>query len=60
MLIGLHAGGLTMVGCSQFHFVHAAVNIVEEAAILLFGLLPWAWDVSFNRSSSHVLHLPCW
>jgi len=29
---------------SQFHFVHAAVNIVEEAAILLFGLLPWAWD----------------
>ncbi|CAK9209810.1 unnamed protein product [Sphagnum troendelagicum] len=28
---------------SQFHFVHAAVSIVEEAAILLLGLLPWLW-----------------
>jgi hypothetical protein len=36
-----------MVGCSQFHFVHAAVSIVEEAAILLLGLLPWLWLVIF-------------
>lgn len=31
---------------SQFHFVHAAVNIAEESAILLLGLLPWAWEKS--------------
>ncbi|KAL3678742.1 hypothetical protein R1sor_021698 [Riccia sorocarpa] len=29
---------------SRFHFIHAAFNIVEEAAILTFGLLPYFWQ----------------
>jgi STE24 endopeptidase len=48
---------------SQFHFVHAAVNIIEESAILLLGLLPWAWDKSGSLLSrlgfdptSEILH----
>eukprot|EP00246_Nothoceros_aenigmaticus_P009360 TRINITY_DN24819_c0_g1_i1.p1 TRINITY_DN24819_c0_g1~~TRINITY_DN24819_c0_g1_i1.p1 ORF type:complete len:455 (-),score=34.42 TRINITY_DN24819_c0_g1_i1:213-1517(-) len=31
---------------SWFHFVHAAVNIVEETAILLLRLLPWVWTTA--------------
>eukprot|EP00252_Welwitschia_mirabilis_P016005 TRINITY_DN35466_c0_g1_i1.p1 TRINITY_DN35466_c0_g1~~TRINITY_DN35466_c0_g1_i1.p1 ORF type:complete len:425 (-),score=70.04 TRINITY_DN35466_c0_g1_i1:276-1550(-) len=31
---------------SCFHFVHAAVNIMMDAAILLMGALPWLWQKS--------------
>jgi STE24 endopeptidase len=31
---------------SSFHFIHSAFSILEETAILLFGLLPWFWQQS--------------
>lgn len=29
---------------SYFHFIHAAVTIIEDSAILLVGALPWLWE----------------
>ncbi|MQL80517.1 hypothetical protein Taro_012970 [Colocasia esculenta] len=31
---------------SHFHFVHEAVTIIMDTAILAFGLLPWLWKKS--------------
>ncbi|CAM6084624.1 unnamed protein product [Calypogeia fissa] len=31
---------------SLFHFVHSAFSILEETAILWYGLLPWFWQRS--------------
>ena len=51
---------------SRFHFVLAPVNIVEESAVLLLGLLPWAWYASESvvrglgfDETSEVLHTLC-
>ncbi|XP_042498646.1 CAAX prenyl protease 1 homolog isoform X2 [Macadamia integrifolia] len=31
---------------SYFHFVHEAVSIIMDTAILYFGVLPWFWKIS--------------
>lgn len=31
---------------SHFHFVHGAVTILMDIAILYFGILPWFWKIS--------------
>ncbi|CAD5174619.1 CAAX prenyl protease 1 homolog isoform X1 [Musa acuminata AAA Group] len=33
---------------SYFHFIHEAVTILMDTAILYFGLLPWFWKLSGN------------
>ncbi|URE05661.1 hypothetical protein MUK42_21364 [Musa troglodytarum] len=33
---------------SCFHFIHEAVTILMDTAILCFGILPWFWKVSGN------------
>ncbi|CAL9044647.1 unnamed protein product [Musa banksii] len=33
---------------SGFHFIHEAVTILMDTAILYFGILPWFWKVSGN------------
>ncbi|XP_010933964.1 CAAX prenyl protease 1 homolog isoform X1 [Elaeis guineensis] len=33
---------------SHFHFVHEAVTILMDTAILYFGILPWFWKISGN------------
>lgn len=33
---------------SHFHFVHEAVTILLDTAILYFGVLPWFWKISGN------------
>ncbi|RRT57894.1 hypothetical protein B296_00027467 [Ensete ventricosum] len=33
---------------SCFHFIHEAVTILMDTAILYFGILPWFWKVSGN------------
>lgn len=32
---------------SHFHFVHAAVTILEDSAILVYGALPWLWERTY-------------
>ncbi|CAL9756647.1 unnamed protein product [Musa acuminata subsp. burmannicoides] len=33
---------------SYFHFIHEAVTILMDTAILYFGILPWFWKLSGN------------
>ncbi|KAK1304398.1 hypothetical protein QJS10_CPB11g01925 [Acorus calamus] len=32
--------------CCRFHFVHGAVTILMDTAILFYGVLPWFWKTS--------------